>query len=366
MPTTKRILMAGIVLCALSCTSLWGNYYYNSIFMRAYTSARQTSMGLNSSGGAYIWSQNPLTLPTNPALISYQNGFNYALSRHIFPTETVTYTSSYMGFGGNGWGVMLPSANLSSGFGGELEEEIGQLSISTQYYGFGINLTKLTDLRMSSEAKEPRAFNVSVGFSLARFAEDQWSFGERSGETLDGGFLAEFTPTALSDAPVDFSVVAGANFYNLFQGEIVRYRNKQEPMIYGMIWSAASRFAIRTDNVDSEIFRKICPNFLSVTAVVDYDDICYDKDAGDRGSRGVEIGLMNTFFLRQGENYHAVESKTSEDKIRTLGMGINLQYDDLVQCEWNYAEYGPGDDRVHVWDMMLHVNFWKLMAIGTK
>ncbi len=75
---------------------------------------------------------------------------------------------------------------------------------------------------------------------------------------------------------------------------------------------------------------------------------------------------MNIFFVRFGESSHLSQSKTPRDKFSTFGVGVNLQYEDLVQYEWNYAEYNPGYSKVRNWDMMLHVNIWKLMTLGMK
>ncbi len=255
MVNIRRSVLLYTMLLLLTCGVLQADYYSNSVLVRQPASARQIAMGYQSCG-AYIWSQNPLTALNNPALLSYQNGFRYALSRYIHSTDTVSNTTSYVGFGGNGWGILLPSGNMTSGFGNDLEIEEEHFSISTQYYGLGINLSKLSDLRLGAES-DPRVFNFSMGFSLIRYAEDQWGGDDYSGESLDGGVLMEITPTAVSDKPVDFSITAAADFYNIFQGEIENRWDHSEPLIYGMVLSAASRIAYRTDKVENEMLKKV-------------------------------------------------------------------------------------------------------------
>jgi len=70
-------------------------------------------------------------------------------------------------------------------------------------------------------------------------------------------------------------------------------------------------------------------------------------------ANGMELGLLDTFFLRQG--YY--EDKAGGISGGTIGYGINLHYKNLVRLSYNWARIPTALLRDHENSYDLNLNF---------
>ena len=91
---------------------------FTCVFTLINPSATNVAFGLNS-GTANIWDRNPLGVWSNPAKLGYYKGFAYGNSHDPWFDNVIKgiyHNSSYLTFGWNGIGILLPLINNSNKF----------------------------------------------------------------------------------------------------------------------------------------------------------------------------------------------------------------------------------------------------------
>jgi len=197
MSNTKKIVIILILLIFCSFSSVHTEEFAG-IFTSINPSATNVAFGLNS-GTANIWNQTPLGVWSNPAKLGYFEDFSWGWIHdgwfeEIFPD--IYFDSSYLTYGKNGLGFMVPFINNFGKFGtsfdygkqiainsqGQVIDTIRSYEINSQF-AVGINCFQFFYNFLKPELKTPtifKNFEIFCGYSYdytGHIADDTKGYG---------------------------------------------------------------------------------------------------------------------------------------------------------------------------------------------
>ncbi len=364
------------------------------IYAQAPVSATQNSMGGIYSGGAYIWSNNPLNAWTNPAKLGFYRGISngYFYNDHDEFELYRKRNASMMAVGWNGIGVLLPTMNTAGKFGYTIDygewtfhnyyddEEYGKGTCyqTIQQYGLGINVMELFRDGDPWSAINNRFLDFSLGLTVSHYrtnADYDFDYEEEdhyyglsrdiSEYFYNGGLIAKISTFALSDLPYRLDVSLGASWLNMTEVDGIWWDSPfldddKQMFTNGLIYSGSAYGAILPFKRPYSFFGHTIHELFSMAYTYDYFDYEFDGHDDDMQSWGMEYGLLNTFYVRHGQNNFNPVSWYSVGE--GVGFGLKLRYHDLVEYEWNYAETDYSTTKDYCWDMMMNVNLWKIIT----
>jgi hypothetical protein len=115
---------------------------------------------------------------------------------------------------------------------------------------------------------------------------------------------------------------------------------------------------LKSDIVDDPTIQTFFSHLCSLT--LNYGTSSENDGRYNPWGRGIEIGLLDMFYLREG----TFINQTGEVTGNTHGYGIRLHYKDIVAFEMNQAVFpgGPLQYRAKSTDWGLSLDFLKLVA----
>ncbi len=362
---------------------------------QAPVSATQSSMGFMYSGGAYIWSNNPLNAWTNPAKLGFQQGISNGYFFDDYDTfSKVKKDASMMAIGWNGIGILLPTVNTSGKFGHTID--YGEWSFNNysdgtylgtgncyhtiQQYALGVNFMELMRDGDPWDKINRGMFDLSLGVAVTHYLTNAtYNFDpEEEGYTsstsndvdeyfYNAGMIAKFSTFANSDLPYRLDFSLGTTWLNITEVDAFiwdyEYIDDDDKKMFsnGLLYSGSAYGAILPFNKPYSFFDHTINELLSVAYTYDYFDNEFGSHDNDVQSWGLEYGLLNTFYIRHGQyNFNPVKWGYTND---CFGLGLKLRYRDLIEYEWNYAETEYLTDMSRCWDMMLNVNLMKIIDV---
>ena len=366
----KYVLLLAILMCL---NSLFAISNFAALFTMINPSATDVAFGLNS-GAANIWNTSPLSVWINPAKLGYHKGFAFGYSDDPYLEDTfssIYHRSSYISYGWNGIGILLPAPSSKSRWGtvmsyGEQDifDETGVLIGTFESYdacskfAVGINTLEFVSNFIHNENISSLQYygDLSVGFNydiiyskLAPQGYGETELQPRSPANAHStgiGLIGRISPLEIIQVLVrhlNFDITCGFYWLNPFETEI-EYTNDKDPLPYGTTSAFAGRIAL----LNSGLFRDNTLQFLEnfsqnfISVYYSQDNTQYGKEEeyhnpGEWGE-GFEITFLDIFSYRKG--YYS--DPIGEIKGETEGFGINFNYCDLIQLQYNYVEFPGG------------------------
>ncbi len=321
-----------LIILFLLLSSLFGISEFACIFTMINPSATDFAFG-SDSGTANIWNTNPLSVWSNPAKLGYHNGFAFGYShtpwfREIFPD--MYHRSSYISYGWNGIGILLPAPSTRSHWGtfmtyGEqtMLDEFGNLIGTFESYdacskfAVGINTIEFISNFVSNESfRSLQCYgDLSVGYNYDNIISDLAPQGAGGGEIgIKGlgeshssgiGFIGRISPYNKINAAGKFyrlDVTAGIYFLNPERTEITYINESQsDNMPYGSRTAFSGKFSIDLSLIpymDNESTRDFINNLFSI--YYSQDNAQYGKKNESNPSiwgEGIEFTFLDILYL---------------------------------------------------------------------
>ena len=382
-----------LIIFILLLTQLLGIQELACMFTLINPSARGAALG-NDSGAADIWDTSPLGAWSNPAKLGYHQGLAYSYTHTLWSSEIfqdIYYQSSYISLGWNGIGVLFPAPSAHKKWGtvmsyGEQDQldEFGNLIGTFESYdadtkyGFGINLVEFASNFIYNDfLKSINSFGeFSFGYNHDNIYSNLAPEGTGSSTTsISGigeskfssyGYLVRLSPfnkqnTLGGFCTLDF--IGSINNINPDK-ETITYINESQADY--LPWGTHSAFSGKISITKDFITRYQTPPILDgivanlVSFYYSYDDTQFGKEEADNPGEwghGYEITFLDIFSIRNGyyeDDYGMIVGDTS-------GFGINLNYRDIFQFQYNYSEIPGGEffDTLEMDDYLFRVDFLK-------
>jgi hypothetical protein len=347
------------------------------------TSATTHAMGGYNTTVGNAWNSDPLMSYTNPALAAFQEGFSYSVIKYKWLPDAFddwNYHAAFAVIGYKGIALTLPALNQNSNWGiymdfGEQEQwdsagnSLGTFHSYDAYKAYGVAINPFEVYREFAENPHPvlKHFDLAMGMSyididsfmatlsgltdsaaevhtsiynLGLLAKAKYRFGDFL--NAEGSFgLTRFNPQNKKVSYIDSE----------YADPIVRYRNTG----FGVFCSVPVE-PIR-DYVPSEYL--LTDNLISLKWLHGQHDELFGYEDEITTGYGVELGLLDTIYLRQGHYEDEAGGITGDTK----GFGIKLHYKEYFAIRYNQASFPGGsltkEHKSH--DMGVNINFLKVM-----
>ena len=380
----KRIM---IIVLLIGSISIFADIYPSCIFTSINPSATGMSLG-RCCGGADIWNKNPLDVWSNPAMLGYYEGLSLGYSHDSYLEEAIEdlyFDSSYLVIGWKGIGIMVPMLNNQSKFGTRFdygiqnvyEEDANCVKLvnpweSSAELAVGLNLLEFYGAFSDDEgiSKLQAYTDLSLGYNYNIITTNNIEYGPSENDNgtfiresyLDGlGMILRFSPLNERNyssnyyLKTDFVISLYSRNYSRTS---IRSSNSYNPIAFSKDSAASFKLGVGIENLKStfgtefyNISTVFCEDIISLklyTGKSHMDDNCMVY------GNGLEFSLFDIVSLRVGD----YNDEQGHVEGRTTGLGLNLRYHDLVQLQYNYAEYPGGEiqEVQKVSDFMLNVN----------
>ncbi len=335
---------------------------YACMFLAINPSNISRALGYGNIGVVDVWHNNPLTSYSNPAIASLHEGISYGYTHENWNTGShMYYDGGLINIGYKGIGVILPAPNKSSNYGINLDYEsypqtIKQKDILRSYrskesaavYGLSFNTTEfmkrteeyiplfgMLDLAVGAERVYIKSnLNYDMG---PGYPEDYYDITSEAA-CLNLGLISRFK--YFPDENIKLEGVYGLSLFNAFNEKINYLDDDRKDTIYrftnnGLALSASvlsENLLKNRVNQDLIFFDNILSTRLFVSLE---DDYTYRED---KLSYGVEVGFLDTFFIRRG-HYRDRDGSVVGD---TEGYGISLHYKNLFEYSYNSSSIPTG------------------------
>lgn len=376
-----------LIFVLLLLTQVFGISEFACVFTMINPSTTDVSFGLDS-GTANIWNTNPLGVWSNPAKLGYHKGFAYGYSHNPWFENSYLFDlnmfhqSSYISYGWNGIGILLPAPSAKSSWGtvmsyGEQEhtDEFGNVLGTFESYdacskfAAGINTLEFISNFVNNESfcSLQCYGDISVGFNYDMIHSEL--VPEGTGVIIDSlsaiadahstsfGLLGRISPLNKLNALGGFctlDITGGLYYLNHSKEEITyTYINDPDPLPWG-IRSAFSGKIVFFDDFFDNVF-----------------SIYYSQDNAQYGERdefnpsvwgeGIEFAFLDIVYIRKGQYV----DRAGEVVGNTTGFGINFNYKDIIQFQYNKVRFPDGEsqNKQQKTDCIIRIDFLKAYGL---
>ncbi len=308
----------------------------------------------NIHNPSLIWDQNPNSLRANPALLGFSNydisvGFmqdkwleHYPVNIHLYESNVSTYR--------NGIGLSFPLLNSDTKFGytvssEESEYQSNSSSGSDKNYTFSIafNPFDYFDYRPYGNKWEA-AIGLSNTFSIF-----ENSYGDAYGFFTNIGIVNTIRPITFKDGRyLNIELVQAVTHTNLFDTEM-KYTDDSETFIRGLLWGFSGKASIYS--TEGTFLSPFIDNYFSVMYAHAIEHL-FDHgsiDVQDFHTNGLELGFLDTVFLRYGfyDDEDWIYRQRNKDDLfnaQSVGMGFKIGLKDYFSFTYDYSCKGHNDD----------------------
>jgi len=369
------LLTAAVTANAISNYSMW--------FLTLEPSSINRGIGGDVIGSVNIWHNSPLTAYANPAVNAFREGVAFGFTRVPYKIPDLgidyVYHASLASFGYKGISLLIPNLNanlqvgitLDSGLQ-ELTDSQGNLIGQTETWDNaivgGVAINPIEFVRFITNDQYPILNYFDLAYGVNSIYLDSY-LGPGTGLTETDATAQEWVNSIGSIARASYC------YKNLVEVEavygLVHFNPQLKEVTYtgveqsDPIWNHRNQgFAIsgsiKAEGVIEEILTGgiipseliFCENLLSGRYLYSALDPMYNHREVIKAN-GMELGLLDTFFLRQG--YY--EDKAGGISGGTIGYGINLHYKNLVRLSYNWARIPTALLRDHENSYDLNLNF---------
>jgi hypothetical protein len=370
----KKIIFIGLLL--LFVAQAFAISEFACIFTIINPSATGTAFG-NNAGASNIWDTSPLGVWSNPAKLGYHKGFAYGYTntpwfREVF--NDIYYKSSYISIGWKGIGLLLPMYSERNQFGtifnygeqervdgetGEILETFESWDADTKF-ALGMNTIEFLSNFYSQESlKQINNYaELSLGFSYDKLHSELAPEGTGiSPQDVNGiaeasfssyGLIGRISPFNETNALGGFcrlDIVGSINYINPSKEKITYMNESQSDYLP---WGTHSAFSGKITITKDIIPGLILPSILD-DCIDNLFSYYYSQDRTMLGEKsyynpgewgyGYEFTFLDIFSVRNGEYRDKWGDVTGD----TYGFGINLNYQDLIQFQYNTSTTPAGE-----------------------
>ncbi len=362
---------------------------YSMYFLSFEPSSINRGIGGNVIGSVNIWNSSPLSAYANPAVNALHEGAAFGFTRvpNKIPDLGInnSYHASLVSFGYKGISLLIPNlnSNLQAGISLDsglldLTDSHGNLIGQTEFWDNamvgGVALNPMEIVRYLTRNQYPilNYFDLAYGVNSI-YLDSYWGPGIGLTETetstqewvnsIGGIARASYCFKNLAEVEAVYGLVhfnpqmKEVNYTDVEQSDVIwNYRNQ------GFAFGAS----IKAEGVIKEILPEsivpqesiFCENLISGRYLSSALDPLYNHKEVIKAN-GIELGLLDTFYFRQG-NYDDTDEVYSGE---TIGYGINLHYKKLVGLSYNWAKIPGSPFRKHQESYDLNLNFDLLKVI---
>ena len=375
------------LICIFAFSTVYGISEFTCIFTLINPSATDVAFGLKS-GTANIWNTSPLSVWSNPAKLGYHNGFAYGYSHdpwfeNVF--SDMYHQSSYISYGWNGIGILLPAPSAKSRWGtimsfGELEwtDEFGNVIGTFESYdacskfAFGINsLEFVSNFISNKNIRSLQCYGeLSVGFNYdmthSELIPEGTSFIPDSlSATADAhssgiGLIGRISPLNEMNVLGGFCTldITGGLYYLNHSKEKITYINDPDFLPWGTYSAFSGKISIKKDILLSKNAQSGSANFTDNLFSFYYsqDNAQYGEKSDNNPSiwsYGYEVTLLDIFSIRNGH----YKDEVGEVEGDTHGIGLNLNYRDIIQLQFNHNKFEFAGTSELKWDILFRADF---------
>ncbi len=390
----KKLIFLIILLLLL--TSLLGIGEFACIFTMINPSATDVAFGLGS-GTANIWNTSPLSVWSNPAKLGYHKNFAYGYSDDPwFETlfHDMYHQSSYISYGWNGIGILLPAPSTKSHWGTFMDygeqtmlDEYGNVIGTFESYdacskfAVGINTIEFVSNFINIENfRSLQCYgDISIGYNYDNIISELVPEGtgglppgvKGAGETHSSGvgYIFRISPLNKINAAGKFyrlDLTAGIYYLNDERTEISYINESQsDPMPYGTRSAFSGKFSIDLSiipEMENDNIRCFIDNLFSV--YYSQDNAQYgERDESNPGvwGEGYEFTFFDIFYIRKGQYVDRAGEMVGD----TSGFGINLNYKNIIQFQYNKTKFPSGElqNEQEKTDYMVRIDFLKTYGL---
>jgi len=321
---------------------------------------------------------------SNPAKLSYHENTAIGLSRIPWYKDSFDdyyLTFSYVSFKWKGIGILFPALSDQKSWGtvmsyGEQtwhDEDGNRIDFdsyeSCSKIAVGFNVADLLS-NFTNNGNEKQLYDISIGFNLdiinsyttpSSIVELK---GSGNGLSSGIGLLGKFSPLNNmnnSDGLYRLDLTAGMYLVNPLRSRI-KYTNESQsdPLAWGVHPALSGKLSILKDEDSNLNLESLMVNNI-VSLYISGDYALYGKYSENNTGElafGGEITLLDILFIRKGWQKESYEDIV-EGKI---GFGINCSYKNIVQFQYNFAQFTREWNKQKRNDFLLRVNF--LAAYG--
>lgn len=362
----RKIIL--LLVTILLITNLFCLSNFSCIFTMFNPSSSDMTFGLDS-GTANIWNTSPLSTWSNPAKLGYHNNFSFGYThfsyfKNIF--DDMHFRSSYISYGWNGLGILLPAPSAKRYLGTvmsygkqEYTDNQGNILGSFDTYdasskiALGINTLEFVNNFLKSEQIKKMLIygDVSFGFNVD-FINSYLIINENDNHEVKltrteafssgFGFISRFSPFNRTNRLFRYfktDITLGIYFLNPVKTKI-KYDDDSSPLPYGTRSAFAGKFSIDLSiipDLEIDILGDFTEDLFSVYYSQDRTQSIDTEEYYNPGTwgEGIEYTLLNIFSIRKG-----FYIDTASEMVGSVnGYGINIEYKDIFQFQFNKAEY---------------------------
>lgn len=336
---------------------------YACMFLAINPSNISRALGYGNIGVVDVWHNNPLTSYSNPAIASLHEGISYGYTHENWLEDIgiadMQYDCGLINIGYKGVGIILPAPNKGSNYGINLDyssypyikkqsntfREFKSMESAT-VYGLSINTSEflkrteehhplfdVLDLAFGAER-----VLIKSDFELGQGYPEELSKDTAEAACLNLGLISRFK--YFPDENIKLEGVYGLSIFNAFNEKIKYLDDDWKDTIYRFTNNglALSASVLSENLLKGKVHKDLIffDNILSTRLFVSLeDDYTYRED---KLSYGVEIGFLDTFFIRRG-HYRDRDGSVVGD---TEGYGISLHYKNLFEYSYNSSSIPTG------------------------
>ncbi len=364
----KGIISSVLLLAVISLSAIEESVFP---FTQVPPSSIIRAMGYGYIGVADIWHQSPLVAWENPAMPAMHDGIaiGYSKGKYMqnYDEVDIDFNSSMATIGYHGIGLTLPFYNASKEFGTYLDcsyptyiGEGGGASWgheNARFYGISFN-----PLKHNRESNTPIMFlnnmDISLGINYTELYSKWYSIPgckdyplitKISSHAVDVGLLVD--KRIVLNEMINLEASLGYKKFNIEDIHVQSDDGSNNPVGNNDIWGAGLAISLPTSAVADEKsrLRGWTENGFTTRILGSHN---FSKNIPETTSGGMELGFLDTVFLRGGYNYNELHHLGGW----TRGFGIRLHYRDLLSVEGNHARFplnGYEKDEEDSWDFML-------------
>ena len=375
------ILFFILIISKLFCVG-----QFACIFTLLNPSATDVCFG-NDSGAANIWNTNPLSVWSNPAKLGYHKSFAFGYSHDpwfedVHGIDDMYLRSSYVSFGWNGIGILLPALCSNGRLGtcmdyGKQEmydandNYIGSFSAyeSDTKFAIGINTLEIISNLIKNRQLTflQNCVELSLGYNYdIIYSKLGYHLGSSTpkveGKSFSTGIGGIFR-LSLSKFFEDFDnlfvldLTCGVYLLNPSKTEI-KYpdETQKDPLPWGTRSAFSGKLSVPLSTftiLEYDIIQLFCENIFSF--MFSFDESKLETNESKTNGYGFEYTFFDILSIRNG----SYEDKDGEIIGDCLGFCLNFDYKKKIQIQYNFTKFPGGgmQETQNKWDILFRTDF---------
>lgn len=322
---------------------------------------------------------------SNPAKLGYFEDFSWGWTHDGWFEKVIPniyFDSSYLTYGQNGIGFMVPFINNFKKFGTSLDfgkqvatntsgaivdtfrsyETCSQFAVGINSFQFFNHFINPLENALGISKNLEISFGYCIDFISSTLPDspmiDSLYLEPVKKSSHNVGGLIKITPPLKSFNDFYIELTAGLNLINISRAKMDYNNTEKGPIPYGTKSAVAGKFSfINLSNYSS--LQKLFPSYLEylLSIYATYDNAKYGNNPSI-WSKGIEFSLFDMFFIRYGEYYDIQGHMVGDSK----GYGINFKYD-LIKFQYNYSK-SPGGELQYTqekYDIEINIDILKMI-----